>query len=200
MLHDPRVARGRLHLLLNVVVIALLGVIYGVEGWDELEVFGESKESWLNAFLDLTHGTPSADTFRRVFEALRASELATRMQSFVRELAGPFGGRLSRWTESRFGMHWRADSAERRFMRSTRGPVSSVWCSESRWSRALGRNVRPSNACCPRSIFEMQLPPSTCSCAKTSVRSVTNTGQRTSPCCVGSRSCSSSATRRSNEV
>ncbi len=93
-LHDPRVARGRLHPLLNVVVIALLGVICGAEGWDELEVFGESKESWLKTFLDLTHGTPSADTFRRVFEALRPSEFATCMQSFVRELAGPLGGKV----------------------------------------------------------------------------------------------------------
>ena len=82
-LHDPRVARGRLHPLLNVVVIALLGVICGAEGWDELEVFGESKATWLATFLDLTNGTPSADTIRRVFEALKPSEFSTCMQSLV---------------------------------------------------------------------------------------------------------------------
>ncbi len=93
-LHDPRVARGRLHPLLNVDVIALLGVICGAEGWDELDVFGESKATWLATFLDLTNGTPSADTFRRVFQALKPSEFSACMQSLVRELAGPTNGQV----------------------------------------------------------------------------------------------------------
>ena len=93
-LEDPRVSRTRLHSLQNVIVIALLGVICGAEGWDELEVFGESKAPWLGTFLDLPNGTPSADTFRRVFEALRPSAFAACVQSWVRDIATPVGGQV----------------------------------------------------------------------------------------------------------
>ncbi|MFO0651910.1 MAG: transposase family protein [Polyangiales bacterium] len=36
-LNDPRVDRTKHHPLLNVIVMALLGVICGAEGWDDLE-------------------------------------------------------------------------------------------------------------------------------------------------------------------
>ena len=44
--------------------------ICGADGWDDLALFGRSKETWLRTFLDLPPGIPSADTFRRVLSAL----------------------------------------------------------------------------------------------------------------------------------
>ena len=65
-LEDPRIDRTKDHPLINVLFIAICAVISGAEGWTDMETFGESKRKWLAQFLDLSNGTPSDDTFRRV--------------------------------------------------------------------------------------------------------------------------------------
>jgi predicted transposase YbfD/YdcC len=67
---DPRVARTRAHPLVNILVMALLGAISGADGWEALEVFAARRADLFKKFLAVPKGTPSADTFRRVFEAL----------------------------------------------------------------------------------------------------------------------------------
>ncbi|MCL2726535.1 MAG: ISAs1 family transposase [Polyangiaceae bacterium] len=68
---DPRVARTRIHKLVDILVIALLAMINnGTDGWEDLADFAEAREKWLGGFLELPGGVPCADTFRRVFEAL----------------------------------------------------------------------------------------------------------------------------------
>ncbi len=69
-LPEPRVERTRKHPLINVLAIALLGMICVGEGWDDMHEFGEAKKEWLSSFLDLKNGIPCADTFRRVLSAL----------------------------------------------------------------------------------------------------------------------------------
>jgi len=69
-LPEPRVERTRRHLLVDIVVIGLLTVFIGGEGWEDMAEFGSLREQWLRQFLALPHGIPSPDTFRRVFAAL----------------------------------------------------------------------------------------------------------------------------------
>jgi predicted transposase YbfD/YdcC len=66
-LQDPRIDRTRLHELLDILVIAICGVICGAEGWDDIAKYGRAKHDWLKTFLSLPNGIPSHDTFRRVF-------------------------------------------------------------------------------------------------------------------------------------
>ncbi len=73
-LPDPRSARGRRHKAMDVIVIALCGAICGVDNAEELEEFGDAKESWFKTFLELPFGIPSQDTFLRFFAALNPSE------------------------------------------------------------------------------------------------------------------------------
>lgn len=60
---DPRVERTRLHQLSDILTIAILSVIAGGNGWEDMEVYGLSKEAWLSTFLALPNGIPSADTW-----------------------------------------------------------------------------------------------------------------------------------------
>ena len=55
---------------IDVVVIAICAVICGADSWVDVEMFGESKKSWLSQLLVLPHGMPSHDTFGRVFSRL----------------------------------------------------------------------------------------------------------------------------------
>lgn len=73
VLEDPR-RYNRRHKLLDIVVIAICATICGADGWEDIELFGEAKEEWLKGFLELPHGIPSDDTYRRVFAVLDAEQ------------------------------------------------------------------------------------------------------------------------------
>jgi predicted transposase YbfD/YdcC len=69
-LDDPRVERTRKHPLVNIVFIAVCGVLSGANSFAAIEEFGTDRRSWFARFLDLTNGVPSDDTFARVLARL----------------------------------------------------------------------------------------------------------------------------------
>jgi predicted transposase YbfD/YdcC len=89
---DPRVAPRTYHPLVNILSISLFGAICGADGWEALELFAQERADFLATFLEMPNGTPSADTFRRVFEALdpQAFQEAFRqwLRPFLDNLAG----------------------------------------------------------------------------------------------------------------
>ena len=72
-LADPR-RYNRRHLLIDIVVIAICAVICGADDWVAVEEFGAAKQDWFAEFLELPHGIPSHDTFRRLFAVLDAEQ------------------------------------------------------------------------------------------------------------------------------
>jgi hypothetical protein len=66
-LEDPRETSRCDHLLVDILVIAVSAVIACAESWEDIELYGRSKQAWLQTFLTLPNGIPSHDTFRRVF-------------------------------------------------------------------------------------------------------------------------------------
>ncbi|MDR3584252.1 MAG: ISAs1 family transposase [Desulfosporosinus sp.] len=71
---DPRNHDDILHKLIDIIAITILAMMCGANGWNEIELFGKSKESWLRTFLELPNGIPSHDTFNRVFSRLDPKE------------------------------------------------------------------------------------------------------------------------------
>lgn len=71
-LKDPRRRHGRLHRLLDIVVIAVCAVTGGADNWEEIAAFGRRHESWFRRYLSLYGGIPAHDTFARVFARLDA--------------------------------------------------------------------------------------------------------------------------------
>ena len=69
-LEDPRLDRQKQHHLLDIIVIAICGVLCGADDWVAIETFGTAKEAWFRQFLALPNGIPSHDTFGRVFALL----------------------------------------------------------------------------------------------------------------------------------
>ena len=87
-LRDPRVIERCDHLLHEVLVIAVCGMLVGGESFYDMEDFAIERERWLRGFLLLPGGVPRHDTFNRVFAALcpRAfAECFARWTQGVRE-------------------------------------------------------------------------------------------------------------------
>jgi hypothetical protein len=91
---DPRVEWTRLHPLINVLTIALLAMLCVGEGWEDMEEFGEANRDWLETFLDLPHGIPSADTFRRVISAIDPVAFNACFVAWVQALSEGTAGKL----------------------------------------------------------------------------------------------------------
>jgi predicted transposase YbfD/YdcC len=82
-LKDPRRAHRRLHLLQDIIVIALCAVIAGAQDWQEIETFGRKRKPWLKRFLRLSNGIPSHDTFERVFDRISPQAFQACFQAWV---------------------------------------------------------------------------------------------------------------------
>jgi predicted transposase YbfD/YdcC len=71
---DPRSANARQRLF-DIFVIALCAVVSGAEGWEDMEEDGQAQVEWFQQCLELPHGIPSHDPFRRVLAHLQPDEL-----------------------------------------------------------------------------------------------------------------------------
>jgi predicted transposase YbfD/YdcC len=94
-LTDPRSDHTKHHPLLDIVTIALCGVICGAESWVEIEQFGNAKLPWLRTFLELPHGIPSHDTFGRVFAALDPEQFQAGFLRWVQAVVARTSARLT---------------------------------------------------------------------------------------------------------
>jgi predicted transposase YbfD/YdcC len=87
-LEDPREARKCDHRLIDILVIAVCAVIACAESWEDMELYGRSKQAWLKTFLALPNGIPSHDTFRRVFMLIDPDVFEACFMRWARTLAG----------------------------------------------------------------------------------------------------------------
>jgi predicted transposase YbfD/YdcC len=85
-LRDPRRRHGRLHRLLDIITIAICGVLCGADNWQEIATFGRCRQPWLKRFLALPNGTPSHDTFERVFDRLDPQMFQACFRSWITAL------------------------------------------------------------------------------------------------------------------
>jgi len=83
-LRDPRTGNAKTHIFLDILIIAILAVICGADGWSDVELFGKTKKTWLKTFLKLPKGIPSHDTFGRVFAKIKPDEFQKRFIEWVR--------------------------------------------------------------------------------------------------------------------
>jgi predicted transposase YbfD/YdcC len=82
-LQDPRVERTRKHPLINILFIAVCGVLSGANSFAGIEEFGLDRRTWFARFLDLTNGIPSDDTFGRVLARLESGAFEKCLLSWI---------------------------------------------------------------------------------------------------------------------
>jgi len=93
-LTDPRTGNAKAHIFLDILIIAILAVICGADGWSDVELFGKTKKAWLKTFLKLPKGIPSHDTFGRVFAKIKPEEFQKRFIEWVRAVETLMAGQV----------------------------------------------------------------------------------------------------------
>jgi predicted transposase YbfD/YdcC len=91
---DKRKPNGLRHKLLDIIVIAICGIICGADDWVMIEYFGNAKREWFETFLELPHGIPSHDTFGKVFALIDPKEFQASFLDWVHEIADITSGQL----------------------------------------------------------------------------------------------------------
>ncbi len=90
---DPR-RHNRLHPLPQMIVMALVAILCGADGWDDVADFCCVREEWFKKFLALPRGIPSHDTFGRVFARLDPLQLEEVLRQWMNALNVASGGKL----------------------------------------------------------------------------------------------------------
>lgn len=86
-LTDPRNRASVRHPLINILTIAICGIISGCDNFNTIEEYGKSKIKWFRKFLDLKHGIPSHDTFNDVLNRLNPTEFNAAFTRWVTEIS-----------------------------------------------------------------------------------------------------------------
>ena len=89
---DPRTGPARRHDLTEIILMALCAVLCGADTWVDVAEWAEDNEAWLKRYLVLEHGTPSHDTFGRVFRLLDAKVFEACFRDWISGLAGVVAG------------------------------------------------------------------------------------------------------------
>jgi len=87
---DPRrQCRNLRHRLVDVLVMGFCAVLGGCDDFVEIAEFAKAKEDFFRRFLELPHGIPSHDTFRRVFQAVGPQALQASLMGWLQEQRPP---------------------------------------------------------------------------------------------------------------
>ena len=82
-LSDPRHTRNRKHQLVDIVVIAVCGMVCGCDGPTAIHRWAAGRREWLQQFLELPNGIPSRDCIRRLIMALKPEAFQRCFQAWI---------------------------------------------------------------------------------------------------------------------
>lgn len=92
VLKDPRTGPAQRHDLSEMIVMTVCAVVCGADTWVDIADWAEDNEAWLKQYLALAQGTPSHDTFGRVFRILDAKVFEASFRQWISGLVGAVQG------------------------------------------------------------------------------------------------------------
>jgi predicted transposase YbfD/YdcC len=75
----------------DIIVLAICGVIADCDDWHEIVLFAQKRVAWFKRFLKLPNGVPSHDTFERVFSKLEPRAFQSCCLAWLRAVADCLG-------------------------------------------------------------------------------------------------------------
>jgi predicted transposase YbfD/YdcC len=85
IIKDPRQNWKVAHKLSDIIFLAIVAVIAGAEGWEEIEDFGHDKLEWLKQYGDFENGVPVHDTIARVVSMINPKQFQTCFIAWMKD-------------------------------------------------------------------------------------------------------------------
>jgi len=111
ILPDPRIGPAQRHDLKEMIVMTLSAVLCGADNWVDAAEWASDNEDWLKKYLVLEQGTPSHDTFGRVFRLLDAEVFEQCFSRWIRGIAGNVKGVIALDGKTLYGSRDGANTA-----------------------------------------------------------------------------------------
>lgn len=92
-MEDPR-RHNTVHPMGTIILLAVMGVTCDCGGWKAIHRWAKANTEWLETWLEMPHGVPSPDTFRRFFTALDPDSFERCFIAWTAELVPLSGGKL----------------------------------------------------------------------------------------------------------
>ena len=127
---DPRAPYNQKHKFLDIIIIAITAILCGMDTWNEIEDWANSKKDWRGRFLELPGGIPSHDTINRVFQMMDPKKFHDAFFRWTGAVAGKIEGVVA--IDGKTVRRSRDNSKENRPIH-----VVSAWASEA--SLVLGQ-------------------------------------------------------------
>lgn len=93
-IEDPRQAGKVKHDLVELLVVAVNGVLVGADTFVEIELWAREKLDWLRQYLRLEHGIPSHDTFGRLFGLIDPEQFEAAFRRWVSSILPALGAEI----------------------------------------------------------------------------------------------------------
>jgi predicted transposase YbfD/YdcC len=93
---DPRHLRNRKHLLVDIAVISVCGILCGCEGPTAIHRWAALQINWLSQHLTLPNGIPSRDCIRRLLLALKPEAFQRCFQAWITDAIATDDSNLKR--------------------------------------------------------------------------------------------------------
>lgn len=93
-LADPRIERARKHPLINIVFMAVCGILSGADSIAGIHEFAVDRRNWFDRFLDLSSGVPCDDTFARVLARIDPGAFEKCLMSWTQAVQEATGHQL----------------------------------------------------------------------------------------------------------
>ena len=90
-LEDPRSTINRKHLLGDLIVICICGVLAGADGPKAIGVWAKAHADWLRQHLQLPAGIPSHDTIGRLLALLKPAAFQSCFEKWICRLRNRAG-------------------------------------------------------------------------------------------------------------
>jgi predicted transposase YbfD/YdcC len=85
---DHRRGPAQRYDLKEMIIMAICAVLCGADSWVDVADWCEDEDGWLRTFLVLANGTPSHDTFGKVFRVLDATVFESCFRRWVASIVG----------------------------------------------------------------------------------------------------------------
>lgn len=87
VIEDPRAQRNQWYTVAEILLVTLLAVICGAEGWQDVENYGKSKIKYLRCYFPYECGIPSDDTVRRFFRSINPDHFKEIFSKWIQCIA-----------------------------------------------------------------------------------------------------------------